>query len=78
MVQFSRKDTQFSVLTGENHLYFSSEVCGSISIVIWTTGLTFITVSESQVMVQLMAYKGKMSTDVFVFFLLLDARWQKR
>ena len=30
----SRKDTQFSVLNGENHLYFISEVCGSIYIVI--------------------------------------------
>jgi len=67
----SRKDTQFSVLIGENHLYFSSEVCGSISIVIWTTGLTFFRVSDSQVMVQFMANTGKMSTNVFIFLSLL-------
>jgi aspartyl/asparaginyl-tRNA synthetase len=49
----------------------SSEVHGGISMVIWTTGITFIRVSDSQVMVQLMANKGKMSTNVFISLSLL-------
>ena len=73
----SRKDTQFSVPTGENHLYFSSEVCRSISMVIWTTGLTFIIVSDSQVMVQLIANTDKMSTNVFIFLSLLVSNSKK-
>jgi len=40
--------------------------------VIWTTGLTFIRVSDSKVMVQLMTIKGKMYINEFIFLSLLE------
>jgi len=46
--------------------------------VIWTTGFTFIKVFDSLLMVQLMASKGKMFINVFIFLSFVASNNKKK